>query len=108
MPQEVDRHILHKAMEKTWWRSKKFIAFFLMEAVLATMAILALKWQENLGWPLAAFMVSIVFVMGFIAISFNGQQASLDMFVRGMALTGGMSAKFKSKFKDMLPEETGR
>jgi hypothetical protein len=92
-------------MEKPWWRSKKFIAFFLMEAAMLLMAVLALKWQENLGWPLAAFMVSIVFVMGFIAISFNGQQASLDMFVRGMALTGGISTKFKEKFKDVIPEK---
>ena len=94
-----------QTMEKPWWRSKKFIAFFLMEVALLSMAVLALKWQENLGWPLAAFMVSIVFVMGFIAICFNGQQANLDMFVRGMALTGGISAKFKTKFRDALPEK---
>jgi len=49
-------------------------------------------------------MLSIVFAMAFIAISFNGRQADLDMFVRGMALTGGASEAFRKKFGHLMPE----
>ena len=81
--------------------SKKFRAFLLMELLLTTMAVLALYWQKELGWPLASFMTGIVFVMGFIAVSFNTTQAKLDLFVRGMAM-GGQSKAFQEQFEKHL------
>ena len=93
-----------KRFEKSLFKSKKFIAFLIMEALLTTLAILALKWQPSLGWPLSAFMVSIVFIMGFIAISFNGKQATLDMYVRMAAITGRIHPRVKNKIDDTTIE----
>lgn len=81
-----------KGFEKPFYRSKKFIAFLVMEGLLAWLAYTALKSQPDLGWPLASFMLGIVMTMGAIALVFNGYQAKLDMFMRGMAL-GSDAAK---------------
>jgi formate/nitrite transporter FocA (FNT family) len=80
------KEMTHDVFEKAWFQSKKFIAFALVEALMATMAIVALKHQENLGWPLSAFMTGIVFVMGFVAVVFIGKQTDLDKFVRMAAM----------------------
>jgi len=72
--------------EKSWFRSKKFIAFLLMEILLSALALIALYTQPALGWPLSAYMTCIVFTMGAIAFGFNGQQAALDKYLRGMVL----------------------
>lgn len=95
----TERKDLAGSYEKPWHRSKKFVAFLLMEIMFCAMAIIALFTQKNLGWPLAAFMTGIVIVMGFIALSFNGKQAELDMYVRAMALTGAVPGKLKTKLK---------
>lgn len=75
-----------KVFEKSWFTSKKFWAFLIMEALLFTLALMALKLQPNLGWPLSAFMVFTVFVMGFCAVEYVGKQADLDKFIRGAAI----------------------
>ena len=85
---DEDRKHLAFTYEKSWYQSKKFIAFLLMELLLSAMAMVALFTQRNLGWPLAAFMTGIVMTMGAIALVFNGFQAKLDMYVRALALTG--------------------
>ncbi len=79
---------LSTTFEKRWWQSKKFVAFLLMELLLSGMAIVALLSQPQLGWPLAAYMLGVVVTMGCTALVFNGYQAKLDMYIRGMALTG--------------------
>lgn len=86
--------------EKPWYKSKKFVAFLLMEVVFTVVTAFTLKWQTDIGWPTAAFLVAIVFTMGFIAISFTGKQAMLDMYVRGIALTGQLPEKLASTFTD--------
>ena len=96
---------LIKRVERQGWESKKFRAFLLMETLLSTLAILALYWQRDLGWPLAAFMTGIVFTMGYIAINYTSTQARLDMFVRGMAL-GNNSPAYLKKFQEHLPRES--
>jgi len=83
-----ERKELGNNYEKRWYHSKKFLAFLLMELLLAAMSMVALFTQQPAGWPLAAFMTGIVVTMGSIALTFNGYQAKLDMYVRGMALTG--------------------
>lgn len=78
----------HKALttvEKSALRSKKFVVWLISEVFLATMAVLALKWQSGLGWPLSAFMLGIVFVMGVSTMYYLGKQAALDATVRGFA-----------------------
>jgi len=80
------KELMNDVFEKGWKQSKKFIAFFLTDAMLAAMAIIALVKQSEIGWPLSAFMVGIVFVMGFVAVSFNSRQADVDKFVRMAAL----------------------
>jgi hypothetical protein len=82
------RIALATKFEKPWHKSKKFVAFLIMEVLLSALAIVALFTQPQLGWPLAAFMLGVVVTMGCIALVFNGYQAKLDMYVRGMALTG--------------------
>ena len=94
-----ERKDLASGYEKSHFRSKKFVAFLIMEVMLCSMALVALFTQKNLGWPLAAFMTGIVIVMGFIALSFNGKQAQLDMYVRAMALTGGVPNKLKDQMQ---------
>lgn len=98
---EQKKEIL-KHVDRPWWTSKKFWAFTVMELLLTTMAVLALYWQKELGWPLSTFMTGIVFAMGFIAVNYTSTQARLDLFVRGMAM-GGTSEAFKEKFQKHLP-----
>jgi hypothetical protein len=86
MTKPEKKEMLHEVFEKAWFQSKKFIAFFVVDAMLAAMAIIALLKQSEIGWPLSAFMVGIVFVMGFVAVSFNSRQADVDKFVRMAAL----------------------
>lgn len=60
---------------------------------MATMGVLALKWQSDLGWPLSAFMVGLVFSMGITTMWFLGKQAATDIYTRGFALIGKEAAK---------------
>ncbi len=86
-----DRKNLGNNYEKPFYQSKKFIAFLVMEAILGGLvfyALYALRMAPDIAWPLAAFMMGLVVTMGSIALTFNGYQAKLDMYVRGMALTG--------------------
>lgn len=103
----VERKDLAGSYEKRWHQSKKFIAFLLMEIVFCAMAMTALFTQHDLGWPLAAFMTGIVIAMGFLALAFNGKQAELDMYVRAMALTGGIPTKLKSTLNLEPPKDVG-
>lgn len=75
-----------KEIEKKWYESKKFIAFAVVELLLAAIAVTALITQPGLGWPLAAFMVAIVLTMGAVVLGLIGKQALLDKYLRGMAL----------------------
>ena len=100
---EKDKAVLAHGYEKKWYESKKFIAFLLMELVFCAMAMVALFTQANLGWPLAAFMTGIVIAMGFLALAFNGKQAELDMYVRAMALTGGIPHGMTNKLQVIAP-----
>jgi len=100
---EKDRAVLAHAYEKKWHESKKFVAFLLMELLLAAMAIIALFTQPQLGWPLAAFMLGVVITMGCIALVFNGFQAKLDMYVRAMALTGGVPREINKRMEIVPP-----
>ena len=72
-----------KTLEKTALKSKKFIAWFISEIVLAGMAITALLTQPELGWSLASFMVGIVFTMGCSTMWYLGKQTAVDVFQRG-------------------------
>lgn len=85
---DEERKEVGRSYEKPWYGSKKFIAFLLMELMLCAMSMVALFTQKELGWPLAAFMIGIVATMGSIALVFNGYQAKLDMFLRGIVLSG--------------------
>jgi len=86
-----------QVFEKKWYQSKKFIAFLLMEVVFTAVLMLALKWQGEIGWPASTMLISIVFCMCFVAISFNGKLAHLDLFVRSMALTGKFPEELSQK-----------
>jgi formate/nitrite transporter FocA (FNT family) len=97
----------HEIFEKAWYASKKFIAFALVEVLMAVMAIVAVKHQANLGWPLSAFMTGIVFVMGFVAVVFLGKQADLDKFVRMAAIQTGQGAPNAEERKVPTPEPDG-
>ncbi len=85
---DKDRIDLAHKFEKPGHKSKKFLAFVMMELLLGFLAVYALDKQPELGWPLAMFMFGIVMTMGAIALVFNGYQAKLDMYIRGMAMVG--------------------
>jgi hypothetical protein len=78
-------------LDKSWFRSKKFLAFVVMELFMEGLAVLALLTQPGLGWPLAAFMLGLVITQGAVAFAFTGQQAALDKYLRGMAITASVS-----------------
>ena len=95
MTEEQSNHKqeIMKLVEKGALASKKFLAFLITESFLLAIALAALKWQPALGWPLAATMLAIVLVMGFIAVAFNTTQAKLDSYVRVAALAAGKVPK---------------
>lgn len=101
-----ERIELAKKYEKPGYKSKKFLAFIFMELVLGFIAVYALNKQPGLGWPLSMFMVCIIVTMGSIALVFNGKQAQLDMYIRGMALTG--TSNMKKGFIDKLFNTNGK
>ena len=75
------------SFEKSALKSKKFLAFLLCILVLAGLAVIALIFQD-IGWPLAAFMLAIVFTIGFLGVGFVFSVAQLDKYVRLAAITG--------------------
>lgn len=110
---DSDRKKLGESYEKPFYKSKKFIAFLSMEAVLGGLvfyALYALRMAPDIAWPLAAFMIGLVVTMGTIALTFNGYQANLDMYVRGMALTGqapaGLMERLLGRRSEPVVEET--
>ena len=84
--ERVDAH--KKNFEKNVFTSKKSVLVFMVEVMLFVLALMALRWQPDLGWPLAAFMVCVVFTMGFILLVYIGKQSMVDAFTRGIALGG--------------------
>lgn len=89
-----------KSLEKPIHMSKKFMFAIFAILILAMMAVIALLKQPELGWPLAAFMTGIVFVIGFIVVITIGRQADVDKFVRLAAITGQLpSGKIAGKIK---------
>jgi len=90
-------------IDKSWYRSKKFLAFVVMELFMEGLAVLALLTQPGLGWPLAAFMLGLVVTQGAVAFAFTGQQAALDKYLRGMAIT----ASFANPNAAQWPLENG-
>lgn len=73
-------------IEKMPLRSKKFLALFFVESLLVMMAMTALI-TGTVGWPIAAFMLSIVLTMGILAIGYVLGQAALDRYVRIAQIT---------------------
>ena len=81
------KEMLEKS-EKTAMASKKFKAWLISVILLTAMAITALVTQPELGWPLAAFMVSAVLGVIVITMWYLGKQAAVDAAVRGFAMVG--------------------
>jgi hypothetical protein len=75
-------------IEKVWHKSKKFLAFLIMEAILGGLAFYTVYSLGTFGWPVVSFLTAVVFNMGFIAVAFNAKQAELDKYIRFVALTG--------------------
>jgi len=75
-------------LEKKALKSKKFVAWLISELLLTGMAISALFTQPELGWPLASYMVGIVFTMGCATMWYLGKQAAIDTFQRGFRFNG--------------------
>jgi hypothetical protein len=90
-----------KQFEKHVFNSKKSVLVFIVEIMLFVLALMALRWQPELGWPLAAFMVSVVFAMGFILLTYIGKQSLLDAWTRGIAL-GGKAPGIMKTISDKL------
>lgn len=90
-----ERIATQKTFEKRWHQSKKFLAFLLLIGLLSSFVLCALKWGFNIGWPLASVLICIIFTMGFVTLAFNGKQAHLDLYTRGIAMTGKLPADMK-------------
>lgn len=100
MTAEERKATLNK-MEKYFYTSKKWIAWFIQQALMTTMAIIALIKQPELGWPLAAFMSGIVFMMGVSTMWLIGKQAAADIAIRGFALTGQVTKSLSDQLLDI-------
>ena len=73
--------MLNNNLEKKALVSKKFLAFFFVESIMVIMAMTALITGST-GWPISAFMLSIILTMGALAIGYILGQAALDKYVR--------------------------
>jgi len=69
--------------EKSFIKSKKFLAFFFEESLLAGLLGYALKTQ-TITWPLAMFMTIGVAGMCALAINYIISQNAADKFMRGL------------------------
>lgn len=78
-------------IEKVWHKSKKFLAFLIMELILGSLAFYVFFRFQTVEWPMSALLMTIIMNMGFIAVAFNAKQAELDKYVRFAALTGRVS-----------------
>lgn len=77
---------------------------------MTAMAVTALVKQPELGWPLAAFMCGIVFMMGVSTMWYLGKQAAADIAVRGYAMVGrvaGLAGTAMTGISDLKPKENG-
>ena len=77
-----------EVVDKVWHKSKKFLAFVLIEVFLFVFTIYILYVTRTLGWAHASVLIANIFSMSAIALAFNTSQAKLDTYVRGMALLG--------------------
>ena len=86
-------------LDKAWHRSKKFIAFLIMELFLFALAAYILFITRALDWSQASVLIAIVFSMSSLSLAFNSTQAKQDLYTRGMALLGGnLPEKLREQF----------
>lgn len=74
-------------LEKVWHQSKKFLAFLVMEAILAGLAFYLVFTVKAVDWAMVALLTALVTNASFIALAFNAKQAELDRYIRFVALT---------------------
>ena len=98
---DTERTDALKTVEKKPHQSKKFLAWLIANLLLSAMAIVALVKQPELGWPLASFMVAIVFSMCASTMLLIGKQAALDTAVRGFAMLGKSPSNILNKIPGM-------
>lgn len=99
MTSEERKDTLNK-LEKPFHGSKKWLAWVIQQVLMSSMAIIALFKQPELGWPLAAFMSGIVFMMGISTMWLIGKQAAADIAIRGFALTGQVTKSLSDQLLD--------
>jgi hypothetical protein len=107
MTHEERKDVLDK-LEKRFYTSKKWLSWFIHQGFMAIMAVVALRalaTQPSLGWPLASFMIGIVFMMGISTMWYLGKQAAADIAVRGFALIGQIPKQLKDQLSDILPKK---
>lgn len=87
-----------KEFEKSWLKSKKFLAFLFMEILLSLLVVYLIYCQKGVdfSWAHTAVFLGFAFNMGFIAVSFNLEQAKLDRYVRFAAIIRGNDELSKS------------
>lgn len=78
-----------KTMEKSAWKSKKFKFGVFTELFLVGLAVLTILTFKDSGasWPLFSFLTVDLFMIGMVAFTFCGYQASCDK-VQRMAAFG--------------------
>lgn len=101
---ETQKQEALKKVEKSWWQSKKWLAWVIQQILMAAMGIITIvsfTKHPELGWPLVTFLVALVFMMGSSTMLLIGKQAALDATIRGFAFIGNV-ASTPSKIKDIL------
>ena len=86
------------ALEKPFWKSKKFIAY--MTAEVGWKAVLfAMIYLREVSFQEAPAMLTIILVSGFVQVTFIGGQAALDKYVRVAQIIHGNENLHKESSK---------
>jgi len=95
-PQE--RMEMMKKFEKAWYQSKKLLFCLTFMALVSAFVFSVINFKFDFSWPVATVICVAIFALGFVVLAFNGKQALLDQWTRGIALTGQIPTALAKKY----------
>jgi len=104
-----EKAAIHKALEKKWYQSKKFLAFLLLLLFMSAFVGCLVYWRLDFRWQAAAVLWAIIFTMGIVTLFYVDRQARIDKITRGMILADSAEeADATRKIMMILDEEAKR
>jgi len=74
-------------LEKPWYQSKKFLAFFLLLSFMSAFVGCLVYWNLDFSWQAAVVLLALIFTMGIVTLSFLSSQTRIDKLTRGITLS---------------------